>query len=60
MFAFQRVVALLMAVVFVAFFLLPMALRRHQTALAALFCALLVAYLAFNLWLLLRTRTRRS
>ena len=60
MFALQRSIALLMAVAFVAFFLVPLALRRHDYALVVLFCALLAAYVGFNLWLLLRNRTRRS
>ena len=60
MFLLQRIVALLMACAFVGFFLIPMALRRHNTTLVIVFPVLLIAYLGFNAWLLTRRTAPRS
>lgn len=60
MFLLQRIVALLMACAFVGFFLIPMALKRHDTNLVVVFATILVAYLAFNAWLLVRRRVPRA
>lgn len=60
MFLLQRVVALLMACAFVGFFLVPMALKRHNTSLVIIVAAVLLIYLAFNAWLLARRRAPRS
>lgn len=60
MFLLQRIVALLMACAFVGFFLIPMALKRHDVNIVVLVAAVLVIYLAFNAWLLTRRRAPRS
>jgi hypothetical protein len=57
---FQRVIALLMAVVMVCFFLVPLAWQRHAYPLAYGLIALLAMYLAANAYLFARMRKQKS
>lgn len=53
---FQRVMALLMAAAMVFVFLVPLAMQRHQYAIAGVVVGVFVLYLAFNAWLFVRMR----
>jgi tryptophan-rich sensory protein len=55
---FQRVIALLMATVFVCVFLVPLAFSRHQVKLAIGLLVLYFAYVAFNAYVFVRMRKR--
>ncbi|MDQ2872193.1 MAG: hypothetical protein M3R35_03575 [Candidatus Eremiobacteraeota bacterium] len=59
MVAFQRIMALLMATVFVCVFLVPLAFSRHQVKLALGLLAFYFAYLGFNAYVWLRMRKAR-
>ena len=60
MIGFQRIIALLMAVVMVCFFLVPLAWQRHAYPLACGLIALLVVYLGVNAYLFARMRRQKS
>lgn len=53
----QRVLALLMAGVFVFAFLVPFALRRHAYPLIIVVVGIFVLYLAVNAWIWKRMRS---
>ena len=55
----QRIIALLMATVFVCVFLVPLAWSRHQVTLAIALIGVYAVYLAFNLWVFMRMRRRK-
>ncbi|HEY8314050.1 MAG TPA: hypothetical protein VIG51_07720 [Candidatus Baltobacteraceae bacterium] len=57
---FQRVIALLMATVFVCVFLVPLAFSRHQVNLAIGLLAIYFAYLAFNAYIWVRMHRGKS
>lgn len=54
-FPFQRVMALLMAAAML-FFIVPIAMQRHQYVIAAIVVSAFSAYIAFNAWLFVRMR----
>jgi uncharacterized membrane protein YccC len=59
MIAGQRVLALLMALAML-FFIVPLAVQRHQLVVAALVICAFSAYIAFNAWWFVRMRRSRK
>ncbi|HEY9179160.1 MAG TPA: hypothetical protein VIO32_00470 [Candidatus Baltobacteraceae bacterium] len=59
MFPMQRVLSLLMALAML-FFIVPLAVQRHQLIIAAIVVCAFSAYIAINAWLFVRMRRSRK
>ncbi len=55
----QRVLSLLMALAML-FFIVPLAVQRHQLIIAAIVVCAFSAYIAINAWLFVRMRRSRK